>query len=179
MDNPEELDRVDCFYQRRTLILSIIAMLSVLLLLVVIAMIAGDGFQHETRQYIWVSVASAILLGVIAAFSWMYWKRPVALRISAQGVDLPMVFRQPLAWSDIHRIRREHSSGTLQAKRDWLIIDPAPGVLAPLRLPVWRWLELKWQRYHGVRIPLHGIEGKADTIVASVERFRPVVQDMD
>ena len=169
-------ERLDCFYQSRGLILMVIVLLSALLVLVAVAVLVGPGFSHDTGQYVLAALASAVLLGVIGAFVWMYRKRPVALKVGPEGLDLPLVFKHPLAWSDIHRIRREVSSVSLHGKRDWLIVDPSPGVLSPLRLPVWRWLELKWQKYHGVRIPLHGLEEDADTIVASVERFRPVAQ---
>ena len=72
------------------------------------------------------------------------------------------------------RIRRVQAGVGLYGRRDWLIIDPSPGVLAPLRLPVWRKLELWFQSQHGVRIPLHGLEGDTEAVVRSIERFRPV-----
>ena len=61
-------------------------------------------------------------------------------------------------------------------QRDWLIVEPLPGVLAPLKWPVWRKAELWLQRQQGVRIPLHGLEGDAEAIVAAVERYRPVLR---
>jgi hypothetical protein len=64
--------------------------------------------------------------------------------------------------------------GALFGRRDWLIVEPLPGVLAPLRLPTSRRLEFWLQKQQGVRIPIHGLEGDADEIVRSVERFRPV-----
>ncbi|NNE79027.1 MAG: hypothetical protein HKN18_02035 [Silicimonas sp.] len=175
----DDKDRAECFYQRPSLLLSIAGMLAFLLILVLLAAAFGPGFRGEPRQFVYLALACLFLLAGIGVALWFLWNRPVALRISAKGVDLPLVFKHPLAWEDVHRIRREKSPNTLYGGRDWLIVDPSPGVLAPLRLPVWRWLELKWQKYNGVRIPLHGLGGDADAIVASVERFRPVVQSED
>ncbi|NNK79088.1 MAG: hypothetical protein HKP40_10290 [Litoreibacter sp.] len=74
-------------------------------------------------------------------------------------------------------IRRARIKGGIYGPRDWLIIDPSPGVLPPLRLPLWRNLELRWQKLYGVRIPLHGLDAESEAIVRSVERFRPVTED--
>ena len=66
----------------------------------------------------------------------------------------------------------------LYGQRDWLIVEPSPGVLAPLRLPTWRRLELWFQKYHGVRVPLHGLEANPDEVVRSVELYRPVKDEI-
>lgn len=177
METNDVETQVDYFYQRRALMFYIVAMLSFLLALVVLAAFVGPGFKGGASQYILATLACLFLLAGIAFFCWMIRKRPVALEVGAEGVNLPFTFKHPLHWSDVHRIRRSKSGGGLYGARDWLIIDLSPGVLAPLRLPVWRSFELKFQKHYGVRIPLHGLEGGSDAIVASFERFRPVVED--
>ncbi|NND18578.1 MAG: hypothetical protein HKN98_08360 [Silicimonas sp.] len=174
MADADDATRTDQFYQRKTLLWQVIGLSSALLLLVIAALIFGPGYDPDTWQIVWVPVAALSLAAVTAVFVWMLWKRPAILRIDQRGVDLPIAFREPLAWSDIHRIRLTRPQTGLYGKRAWIIIDPSPGILAPLRLPVWRRFELKFQKYHGVRIPLHGIDAPSEDIVASFERFRPV-----
>ena len=54
-------------------------------------------------------------------------------------------------------------------------VDPSPGVLAPLKLPAPRRLELWFQKQHGVRIPLHALDSDPEDVVRSIERYRPVM----
>lgn len=179
MDSSDTRDRIDRFYQRTTLLLQVIALLSALLILVFVGLAVGPGIDPESWQIVWLPLACLTLAAIIAAFGWMLLRRPAVLRIGKQGIDLPITFKRPLPWSDIHRIRLLRAKAGLYGTRDWIIIDPSPGILAPLRLPVWRRFELKFQKYHGVRIPLHGLDAATDDVVASIERFRPVQIDAD
>lgn len=177
MTDTADDDRIDSYYQRRSTLISIVSMLSVLLILLVIAVFFGSGFEASSRDPLWAALAVLVLVAVIAGVLWILWKRPVVLTVGPKGIQPIIAFRRPLAWREIHRIRRSRGHGSLTGRRDWLVIDPLPGVLAPLRMPVWRALELRLQKHHGVRIPLHGLEGDPDEVVQSVERFRPVVSD--
>lgn len=174
MTDTADDDRIDSYYQRRTALISIVSMLSVLLVLLVFAVVFGPGFDASSRDPLWAVLAGLFLVAVIAGALWILWKRPVVLTVGPRGIQPVMAFRRPLAWEEIHRIRRRRGRGALAGRRDWLVIDPSPGVLAPLRLPVWRSLELRFQKRYGVRIPLHGLEADPDEVVQSVERFRPV-----
>ena len=128
----------------------------------------------ERADYAMGAVFTVFLSGLIAGPAWVLGRDPVALLIGPEGIELPFAFSRPLGWGGIHRIRRETGGGGIYGTRDWLIVDPSPGVLAPIRLKSWRRLDLWFQGKHGVRIPLHGLEGEPERIVASVERFRPV-----
>ncbi|MFY0692152.1 MAG: hypothetical protein JXR14_09565 [Paracoccaceae bacterium] len=165
---------VDIYHHRRRLLVTVIVLLSALLAVLIFAMAFGEGFDPASRDPLIGVVLSVLLALPIAACVWVLRKRPRALVISAEGIDIPLAFRRPLRWDEVHRIRRIRTKGGLYGPRDWLIIDPSPGVLPPVRFRLWRKLELRWQKFFGVRIPLHGLEAPGDVIVRSVERFRPV-----
>lgn len=169
-----DTNRVDRYCQRPALLLQVIVLLGGLLLLVCVALLFGPGLDPDSWQIVWVPVVALSLSAVELAFVWMFWKRPTVLCIDRHGIYLPIGFRAPLAWTDIHRIRLLRSKAGLYGTREWIVIDPSPGVLPPLRLPVWRRFELKFQKYHGVRIPLHGLDAAPEDVIASIERFRPV-----
>lgn len=171
------MHEIDEFHQRRGLLVQIIVLLSALLILVVIGVVFGPGLDQGSWQAVWVPLAVLTLGAVVAGFGWMLWRRPVVLRVGPEGVELPIVFKAPMPWSDMHRIRHLRGGNGLYGARDWIVIDPSPGVLAPLRMPVWRRFELKFQKHYGVRIPLHGIDADPDKVIASIERFRPVSRD--
>lgn len=167
----------DTYYHRKTNIVWVIVLLAILFGLFLIAMLFGDPSKTGAGVRVLGMIAGFSLPAIIAAFGWVLWRKPRALVVSEAGIDIPFAFKRPLRWDEIHRIRRVREGARMLGKRDWLIVDPLPGVLAPLRLPVWRRLELWFQSRHGVRIPLHGLEGDPETIVRSVERFRPVRLD--
>ena len=152
----------------------IIVLLTALLGMFAFAALFGEGFDHDSSDPFWAMVVGFSLFACIAGFGWVLWRNPRALVLSDVGIDIPLAFKRPLRWDEIHRIRRVRMRGALFGRRDWLIVEPLPGVLAPLRLPTSRRLEFWLQKQQGVRIPIHGLEGDADEIVRSVERFRPV-----
>ena len=169
--------RTDVFYHRRSKMVGLVGLLGFLLALVILAVLVGPEFGKARYDWLKATLAIVGLSSIMAIPLWVLWKRPAALTIGPDGIYLPVVFKKPLPWADIHRIKRTRATAGLYGYRDWLIVDPSPGVLAPLRLPVWRALELRLQKHHGVRIPLHGLSVIGDDVVASVERFRPVTQD--
>ena len=153
----------------------VICLLTAIFVIFLFAVLVGPGYDPDSNHPYWALLIGLSLAAIIISFVWVLWRNPSALVIDKNGIDIRLAFKQPLPWEDIHRIRRVPTRGGLYGRRDWLIIDPLPGVLAPLRLPVWRRLELWFQSRHGVRIPLHGLEGDPDEIVRSIQRFRPVV----
>ncbi len=167
--------RVETYRHRTSTLYIIIASLLIILALLVLSAVYGQGFDKNSSDLIWVLVIGLSLSFLVLVFALVLIRRPDALVISDAGIYIPIAFSGPLEWEKIHRIRRLQTSGLIYGKRDWLIIDPSPGVLAPLRLPTWRKLELKLQKWHGVRIPLHGLQANPDDVVRSVEHYRPVI----
>ncbi len=163
------------FHHRRRNLIWVICLLTAIFGIFLFAVLVGSGYDPDSNHSYWALVISLSLAAVIGLFVWVLLRNPRALVIDEDGINIPLAFKQPLRWEDIHRIRRVQTRVGLYGRRDWLIIDPSPGILAPLRLPVWRRLELWFQSRHGVRIPLHGLEGAPDEIVRSIQRFRPVV----
>lgn len=165
----------NAFSQSKKILVQIAVLLVTLLATFLFAVLFGKGFDPQSSHLYWALGIGLPLLGIISAFGWLFWRNPKVLVVSEDGINIPLTFKRPLRWDEIHRIRRVKMRGGLYARRDWLIIDPSPGVLAPLRLPVWRRLELALQSRHGVRIPLDGLEEDPESVVRSIERFRPVV----
>ena len=165
----------DTFNHRKRNLVWTVSLLAFLFVVFIFAVLFGPGYVPNSSHALWATIIGLSLLAIIAGFGWVLIRNPRALVVSEMGVDIPLTFKRPLRWDEMHRIRRIQSSIAFHGRRDWLIIEPLPGVLAPLRLPVWRKLELWFQSRHGVRIPLHGLEGDADAVVRSIERFRPVV----
>lgn len=165
------------YHHRRGVLVTIACMLSGLLGLLVFAALFGPGFDPDSRNPVWAVVLGILLLGIVVAILWILWRTPAVMIVSGAGVHLPFAFRRPLRWDEIHRIRRVSHGKSLLCHREWLIVDPSPGVLAPIRLRSWRGLDLWLQKRHGVRIPLHGLDADADKIVQSIEHYRPVVQE--
>lgn len=171
--------RTDRFHHRSALLWGLIGLITPLLLVLLFAVFYGPGFDPASNDPYLAVFFGVMLFGLVALCLWLLRRRPVVMTVGPEGILLPIAFSSPLPWSDIHRIRRVRSQSSLTGARDWLIIDPSPGVLAPLRLPVWRRLELWFQRKHGVRVPLHGLDADGDLVVRSVERFRPVTEARD
>lgn len=168
---------VETFHHGRKPILQIIVLLTALLAVLVVAVLFGPGFDRDGRDPLWAALSILGLLSAIGIFVWVLRLNPRALEISDEGIFIPLAFSRPLRWSEIHRIRRMTSDAGIYGRRDWLIVDPSPGVLAPLRLSAPRRLELWFQKRHGLRIPLHALDADPEEVVRSVERFRPVTPD--
>jgi hypothetical protein len=169
----------DTYHHSKKNLFWIILLLTALLGVFAFAVLYGEGFDQDSNDPFWAIVVGSSLFACIAAFGWALWRNPRAIVVSDMGIDIPLAFKRPLRWDEIHRIRRVRLRGAFYGRRDWLIVELLPGVLAPLRLPIWRRLEFWLQEQHGVRIPLHGLEGDADEIVRSVERYRPVKAESD
>jgi len=165
------------FHHRSSVLITVVCLLSGLLVLFVFAAVFGPGFQTSSRDLVWAILLGSLLLAILVPFVWLLWRKPAVLIVSDAGIHLPFAFTRPLRWEDIHRIRLLPHSKSFYGRRDWVIVDPSPGFLAPIRLKSWRRLDLWFQKHHGVRIPLHGLDADADKVIRSIERFRPVIRE--
>lgn len=172
-DNPAA---TTVYHHRSGVLLAVVSLLSGLLAVFVLAALFGPGFGFGSSDQIWAAIIGLSLLGIITLFVWLLWRRPVVMVVDRYGIHLPLTFTRPLRWDEIHRIRLLSHGKHLFGDRKWMIVDPSPGVLAPIRFKTWRKLDLWFQRHHGVRIPLHGLDADAGTILEAIERFRPVTR---
>lgn len=159
------------------MLVTLVCLLSGLLVLFVFAAVFGPGFQTGSHDLVWAILLGSLLLAILAPILWLLWQKPGVLIVSDAGIHLPFAFTRPLRWDEIHRIRLLPHSKSIHGRRDWVVVDPSPNVLAPIRLKSWRRLDIWFQKHHGVRIPLHGLDADTDKIIQSIERFRPVIRE--
>lgn len=157
-------------YDARTASLAL-AIIGLLLALSVLAVISGQ--TDTTWDLVAGLFAIVFLVVLLGVFLYVAKHQPVTLKVGPNGIDVPFAFKKPLAWHDIERIERKPTIGFWQ-KREWLKIFPLPDVLPDYRLKSPRKLELWYLRRAGVQLPLHGIKGSSNDIIASIERFHPV-----
>ena len=162
------------FHFRIGVVVTLVVLLSGLLGLLIYAALFGPGFEAASSDPVWAVVLIILLCGILLPFFWILWRKPIVMRVGSAGLHLPFAFKRPLRWEDIHRFRLASQGALTYGRRQWLIIDPAPGVLAPIRLKSWQRLDLWFQKHHGVRIPLHGLDSDFDTVIQSIEHYRPV-----
>lgn len=120
------------------------------------------------------ALALVFLAGLTALFVLLARRRPVQLHVGPDGLRLAPGFRRPLPWRDVHRVRRDGPHRHLAGRRDWLVVDPSPGVLPDYRLPGPRAAELWLMRRSGIRIPLHALDTVPEAVIQSIERYHPV-----
>lgn len=168
-------EREATFHHRSSVLVTIVGLLSGLLVLFVFAAVYGPGFNPDSYHPVWAVLLGCLLLAILTSLIWLLWRKPAVVIVSGSGVYLPFAFTRPLRWDEIHRVRLLNGESFF-GRRDWVIIDPSPGVLAPIRFRSWRRLDLWFQKQHSIRIPLHGLDADADKIIGSIERFRPVIR---
>ncbi len=142
-----------------------------------VATLAAITFAADLISYwewIFVLVAIIVLIGCLALFFYLATKAPVLLRIGPDGLEMSGGWTAPLAWHDIHRIRFLGETKQLTGKQAWLVADPAPGVIPEYRFKGPKKAERSLLRKIGVRIPLHMLETDAETVIRSIERFKPI-----
>lgn len=148
-----------------------LAIISVLLALTLLAVFSQQN--SSPRDLVLGFLSIAFLVALLGLFLHAAKRHPVTLRVGPDGIDLPSAFKSPLPWHDINRIVHYPEVGVLQ-KREWLRIYLLPGVMPDYRLKSLRRLELWHLRRAGVSVPLHGIEGPSEKILASISRFHRV-----
>lgn len=149
---------------------------SALLFFVLVAVMYGPGFDPNSSDPVWADLAIVFLGAHLGIAIWLLRRRPVMLQVGPDGLHVPFGWRRPLAWSDIHRVRRCRRRKLLFEVSQWLEVDPAPGVLPDYKLPGPRRLEAWLISRRSIRIPISKLIADPETVVASVERFRPVIR---
>ena len=150
------------------------AALTIIAILLVLTVLAIFSSQNDSSRDLLVGLATIVfLVALLGAFFYAAKQRPVTLKVGPDGIDLPFAFKEPLAWHNIDRIEQSPAIGLWQ-KREWLRIYPVPGVLPEYRLQSPRWLEAWHVLRSGISVPLHGIEGPSERILASIRRFHPI-----
>ncbi len=145
-----------------------------LFVLTAFAAVVGPGFDPKSRDLLFAVLALLFLGSLLGVMVYLMLRPPVMLRIGPDGLYLPVGFRRPMPWNQIHRIRRMPERKYLLQRFDLLVVDPSPGVLPDYRFAGPRRMEKWWLRRVGIRIPLHDLDAKAEVVIASIERFRPV-----
>jgi hypothetical protein len=150
--------------------------LAVLGIFALIAPVLDLGQARQDGHAIWLVPSGIILLVTAGGLGWFAAKNPVVLTIGPEGLYHPLAFTNPLGWNDIWRMQCFKSGGWLRGRRAMLVVDLAPGAMAPYKrwarsVPfVDRWLIRKF----GLRVPLQHLDAESETVILSLERFRPV-----
>lgn len=173
---PDSHRRTDHFRHGRRHLLVIVGLGGALLVLLAVAVVLGPPVPAGFLKRLALGGAAAVLGALVLACIWFARRPPVALVIGPDGLCLPFGWRRPLAWSDIHRIRRLRQRRGLFAVTEWLVVDPSPGVLPAYRLAGPRRIERWLTRRYGIRIPLSALDADPESVIASIERFRPVTR---
>ena len=164
------------FHQKSSTLVFISTSTGLLLVLFVLALVFGQQSPTGVMGLAAIVICVSVLLALVLGCLWLLWKRPAAVVVGPDGLLLALGFRAPMPWSDIARITYEGFHPRLGAAREWLVITPKHGVLAPYRLPASRRLELWNQRRGGLRIGLHGLEGTPEDVIRAIEVYFPVVR---
>ena len=134
------------------------------------------GDAQAKGQAVWLAPAGAFLVLIALGLYWLKWRKPVLLVIGPEGMDLPTALAQPVAWREIWRLSRTRRKISWRQELIVLKVELAPG-LRPrykrslMTLPaIDGWIARKF----GLRIPIQNLDADETTILASIERFRPV-----
>lgn len=135
----------------------------------------GPGFGNSSFDPLWLGLCCLVLgtVGAVALCCWAW--PPVVLLVGPDGLEMPITWRGPVPWRDIHRILIV-TDRRLLSRNSTLRIDLSPGLLPPFRLPGFDRLELWYLRRTGLRMPIHKLDASPEHVLASVERFRPVMR---
>ena len=171
-----DLHRTDRFRHNGRSALLLASLCAALLGLLLAGVFLGDGYDPGSYDPLWAALGSLFLGALVAAALWVAWNRPVMLVVGPDGLNMPVGWRGPVAWRDIHRIRRHRARRQLFEVTQSLEVDLSPGVLPDYRFAGPRRLELWLRRKWALRIPIHQLDPGPDAVIASIERFRPVTR---
>ena len=141
-----------------------------------IAAVFDLGQARQTGDAYWLAPSGVILVLTAGGLGWFAAKSPVVLTVGPEGLYNPLAFTAPLGWNDIWRMHCFKSGGRLLGRRAMLVVDLVPGEMVPYKrwarsVPVLdRWLIRKF----GLRVPLQHLDADLETVLSSLERFRPV-----
>ena len=155
-------------FDARTLDLAAVAVTVLLVVTVLAAFIV-----ESSRGSVALAALSVVVAALVGLLLHRAKQRPVTVVVGAEGLDLPFVFKKPLAWHDIHRIKYKRAL-SLWHQRAWLYVYPIPAALSEYRLKGPGLLESTHLRPFVVVVPLHRVEGPYEEILESIRRFHPI-----
>jgi len=133
---------------------------------------------RETGEAFWLVPAGTILIFVGLGLYAIMWRKPALLVIGPDGLFLPIALAKPIAWGEIWRISHARQRISWFQEMSILKVELTPGLEPSYkRSPiVWPLVDGLIARKLGLRIPLQSLDADDTTILASVERFRPVTR---
>ena len=168
--------RSDAFrYAPRGAVLAITALVA--LGVTAIAIVAYDvGGARETPEAGWVTLGGLIIILFALGLAWIAARRPVLLVVGPDGLDLPAAFERPVPWSGIHHVHRTGWRVSLFHKLVMLKVELVDGARPSYKRRLWTMPAVDgWiARRFGLRVPVQNLDADEETVIASIERFKPV-----
>lgn len=145
-------------------------------LFAIAASVLDLGGAQAIGTAIWLAPAGAFLVLIALGLYWLKWRKPVLLVIGPEGLHLPVALAQPVAWDQIWRMRRTRRWISWMHELIILKVELARGLRPHYKrsLMTWPLVDGLVASKFGLRIPLQSLDADVATILASVERFRPV-----
>ena len=146
---------------------------------VAVAVVAYDlGGASRRPEAGLMSLGGLVIILFGLGLAWIMWRRPVLLIVGPDGLHLPVAFERPLPWSRIHRIRLTRWRISLFQRLSMLRVDLVQGAQPEYKHRLWLMPRVDaWMaRRFGLRVPLQNLDADEDTVLASIERFKPVLR---
>lgn len=123
----------------------------------------------------WVAAAIITVTATIALV-WIVLSRHPATRLSVgpDGFAFPVGLTRRIGWSEINRITYSSRPSVVHS-RDWLVIEIKDDAPARYTLPFLPHAITALPQSRAVRVPLHALASSSGDVLASVERFMPVI----
>ena len=161
-----------CFLYNRWVARRTAAMTMIVLYLCLIWVILGqDGASYPLRAL--VIIACALFAAIFMVIS----RHPITrLRVGPDGLTAPFGLMRRIKWQDIESAHYVPKRPLLWYAQEWLHVRLKPGTTGVLRIPLPRNLEEWVLEKVGVHVPLHALHDPSGEVLASIERFMPVLQ---